>query len=260
MSDQQNIPFLKAEKVNKWFGSIHALCDFDFEIYEGELVGLVGDNGAGKSTFIKILAGVYPKDSGKIYWQGKEVEINSVQDSRKLGIEAVFQEQALVNCFTVGENIFLAREPHKRLLGGLEIVDYKKMFDEADRAIKKLGMDVSVKKEAGFCSGGEQQGITIARAMYYKSKLLILDEPERNLSVAARKVVQDFVKQIKKENIACIYITHDFRQVFPVADRIVLVQQGKKVMDIPATSTSLEELEDFILRHSLISRNLELEA
>jgi len=243
-------PLVRMEKVNKWFGSIHALCDVDFEVYEGEVVGLVGDNGAGKSTLIKILAGVYPRDSGKIYWEGKEVEINSVSDSRKLGIEAVFQEQALVGCLSVGENVFLGREPLKAVLG-MKIVDYPQIWREAQQAVRRLGLDIPVRKEVGFCSGGQQQGVAIARAMYFKSKLLILDEPERALSVAAKRVLQDFVRKLKEENIACIYITHDFHQVFPVADRIVIIDQGRKVLDVPKSSITMEELEEFILQQSL---------
>lgn len=248
------VPLVRMEKINKWFGSVHALCDVDFEVYEGEIVGLVGDNGAGKSTLIKILAGVYLKDSGKIYWEGKEVEICSVQDSRKLGIEAVFQEQALIGCFSVGENIFLGREPLRTVIGGIRIVDYRRIWGESQRAIRRLGLDVPVKKEVDFCSGGQQQGVAIARAMYFKSKLLILDEPERALSVVAKKALQEFVKRIKEENIACIYITHDFHQVFPIADRIVIIGQGRKLLDIPRGNITMAELEEFILQQSLTAR------
>lgn len=239
---------MKMERINKWFGGLHALMDVDFEIYEGEIVGLVGDNGAGKSTLIKILAGVYQKDSGKIYWKGKEVKIFSVQDSRKLGIETVFQEQALVDCFNIGENIFLGREPVKTLPFKIKIVDYKKMFEESQKVIEKLGLKIPVKKEVDFCSGGEQQGVAMARAMYFKSELLILDEPARALSIAGKRVIQEFVKKLKKGGIACIYITHDFHQVYPIADRIVLINRGRKILDVQKKDITIEEIEEYILK------------
>lgn len=251
---EKSVPLIRMEKINKWFGSIQALIDIDFEIYEGEVIGLVGDNGAGKSTLIKILAGVYFQDSGNIFCKNKEVKIRSVQDSRKLGIESVFQEQALVGCFSVGKNIFVGREP-LRSLAGIKLIDRGRIYREAEKAVRKLGLSVSVRKQADFCSGGEQQGITIARAMYFNSKLVILDEPERNLSVAAKRIVQDFVRKLKEDNIACIYITHDYHYVHPVADRIILINQGRKVLDVPKDSISQEELEDYILRHSLIFKD-----
>jgi simple sugar transport system ATP-binding protein len=252
MVKTKNSPLIKVEKINKWFGSIQALYDIDLEVYAGETVGLVGDNGAGKSTLIKILAGVYPEDSGKVFWKGNEVKIRSVKDSRKLGIETVFQEQSLVDCFSVGENIFLSREPLKTIIGGvIKIVDYKRIFEESQKALKKLGLNIPVRKEVDFCSGGEQQGVIIARAMYFESELVILDEPERALSIAAKKAVQNFVNRLKEEDIACIYITHDYHQVYPIADRIVLISQGKKVLDVPKADVPLRKIESYILSHSI---------
>ena len=257
MDRMNNVPLIKAEKINKWFGSIHALCDVDFEVYPGEIVGLVGDNGAGKSTLIKILAGVYPKDSGKLFWKGKEVNIRSVKDSRKLGIETAFQEQALVGCLTVGENVFVGRELLKSLAKIIKIVDLSKTFEEAQKALKKLGLGVSVRKEIDFCSGGEQQGVAIARAMYYKSELLILDEPERGLSIAARKTIQNFIHRLKEEGIACVYITHDYHQVFPVAERFVIIDKGRKVLDLHKSELTLEMLENYILSRSIAFKGLQ---
>lgn len=250
MGMKKEIPLVRTENINKWFGSVHALVDVDFEIYEGEIVGLVGDNGAGKSTLIKILAGVHQKDSGKIYWKGKETEIFSVQDSRKLEIETVFQEQGLVKCFNVGENVFLGREPLKALpfIRFVKIVDYKKMFEESEKVIEKLGLQIPVKKEVGFCSGGQQQGVAMSRAMYFKSKLLILDEPARALSIAGIRAIQEFIKKLKREEIACIYITHDLRQIYPIADRIILLDKGRKIFNVQKKDITIEEIEEYILK------------
>ena len=243
-----DVPLIEMRKINKWFGSVHALIDVDFKIYEGEIVGLVGDNGAGKSTLIKILSGVLKADEGEIYYKGQKVEINSVKDSRKLGIETAFQEQALIDYLSVGENIFATREPVKSLLKFFRIIDYKRIFEDTKQELKKLGLNISPTKEAGFCSGGEKQGIIIARNMRFRSKLVILDEPTRALSIAGVITVHEYIKQLKKEGIACIYITHDLHHVYPIADRIVMLNRGRKVLDVDKSKVTLEQIEKMILR------------
>lgn len=243
-----DVPLIEMRKINKWFGSVHALIDVDFKIYEGEIVGLVGDNGAGKSTLIKILSGVLKADEGEIYYKGQKVEINSVKDSRKLGIETAFQEQALIDYLSVGENIFATREPVKSLLKFFRIIDYKRIFEDTKQELKKLGLNIAPMKEAGFCSGGEKQGIIIARNMRFRSKLVILDEPTRALSIAGVITVHEYIKQLKKEGIACIYITHDLHHVYPIADRIVMLNRGRKVLDVDKSKVTLEQIEKMILR------------
>ncbi|RLI46906.1 sugar ABC transporter ATP-binding protein [Candidatus Bathyarchaeota archaeon] len=235
--------------IHKFYGRVHALKGVDFKIYEGEIVGLIGDNGAGKSTLAKIIAGVIRKDMGEIYWKGKKVEIKSVHDARKLGIEMAFQEQALVDSLDLALNLFLGREIAS---GALKVLNYKKMYEETKKALKTLGLKIAEnpKREIRFCSGGERQGVVIARAMYFKSKLVILDEPTRNLSVAGERMVLNFVKNLKKENISCIFITHALRHVYEVSDRIVVLASGVKILDIPKIGRSLEELEDIIMKSS----------
>jgi simple sugar transport system ATP-binding protein len=230
--------------IHKYFERVHALKGVDFSVYKGEVVGLVGDNGAGKSTLIKILAGVIPKDEGEIYWEGKKVEIRSVKDARNLGIETVFQEQALVDVFTLSQNVFLGRELTKTY-GPIKVVDYRKMDEETRWLLRRLNLRIaeSPRRELRFCSGGEKQGVAISRAMYFQAKLIILDEPTRGLSVAGVEQVLDFVSQLKKEGIACIFITHNFQHVYPVADRFVLLSRGVKVLDEPKSSLSIEKLE-----------------
>lgn len=245
------VPLIEMSKINKWYGSVHALIDVDFDMYEGQIVGLVGDNGAGKSTLIKILAGAIQADSGEIYSSGRKVKITSVAESRILGIETVFQEQALIECFTVAENIFATREPVKTFFTFVKIIDYDKMFEEARRGLDRLGLGVAAEKEAGFCSGGEKQGIVITRNMHFKSQLVILDEPTRGLSIAGVGAVLDYIRQLKKEGIACIYITHDLHYVYPVADRIVMLNRGAKVLDIEKKGVTLEEIEHMILKFAL---------
>ena len=248
----QKTPLIRMQNIYKWFGKVCALDNVDFEIYEGEVVGLVGENGAGKSTLIKILSGVIHQDKGKIYFEGKKLNHLSVKDIRELGIETVFQEQALIDCFDVGRNIFLTREPtHK--FGPIKMIDYHKMYEEAVKPLKSLGLGVSPKQEVQYCSGGERQGVAIGRAMQFKAKLVILDEPTRALSIKGVKQIHSFIRKLKDKKIAVIFITHDLHHVFPLADRFVVLSRGAKVLDeMKGKGFTVEELENMLIRVSAI--------
>lgn len=239
-------PLLKLEKIHKWFEKIHAINDVSLEFYPGEIVGLIGDNGAGKSTLIKMLSGIYKPTKGKIYFKGKEVNLNSVNDARKLGIETVYQERAIVGSISVAKNIFLAREP-SRSLGPIKIVHSELMKKGALVAVKRLGLNIpSIDQEARFCSGGEQQGIAIARSLLFKHKLVILDEPTTSLSIAGIKQVQEYIRELKKDGIASIVISHSLSYIYPVCDRIVVISRGRKILDKHKSSISLDECEKVI--------------
>ena len=249
------VPLLELRNIHKFYGKIHALKGVDFKIYEGEIVGLIGDNGAGKSTLVKIISGVINKDKGEIYYKGKKVDIKSVEDARKLGIETAFQEMTLIDSLDVGLNIFLGRELTKPSLPF--ILDYKNMYIKSGEILNKLGLRIAEnpRREVRFLSGGEKQGIVVARAMLFKSKLVILDEPTRNLSVAGVKMVLDFIRNLKKEGIACIFISHTLHHVYDVADRIVLLSRGEKVLDVPKYKYTLEELENMIIQATYLSKS-----
>jgi len=243
-----NVPLLELRDIHKFYGKVHALKGVNFKIYEGEIVGLIGDNGAGKSTLVKIIAGVINRDRGEIYYKGEKINIRSVKDARKLGIETAFQEMTLIDSLDVGLNIFLGRE----LVNSSApfILDYKNMYIRSKEIVNKLGLRIAdnLRREVRFLSGGERQGIVVARAMLFKSKLVILDEPTRNLSVAGVRMVLDFIRDLKKEGIACIFISHTLHHVYDVADRIVLLSRGEKLLDVPRQKYTLEELEDMILQ------------
>jgi simple sugar transport system ATP-binding protein len=240
----ESMPLLSIKGLHKWFGKVHALNDINIDIYSGEVVGLLGDNGAGKSTLIKILAGVLQKDKGEIYWEGKKVEIKSVKDSRNLGIETVFQERGLIEGFNVDKNVFLGREPTTRL----KLIDYKKMEVETEKLMEKLGLRIKPSQEARFCSGGEKQGIIVSRAMYFKAKLVNLDEPTRALSIRGVEQVRSFVRELKKENIACIFVTHNLEHVYPVADRFIVMARGEVVLNVEKKEVpTLHTLEELII-------------
>ena len=235
-------PQLRAENIHKWYGSVHALRGADFEVYPGEIIGLLGDNGAGKSTMVKILAGVIPKNKGKIYWEEKETEISSVHEARKLGIETVYQAQAVVSDMNVSQNIFLGRELKKRF-GPIEILDKKRMDEEARKITEYLNLNIATpKQEVRFCSGGERQGVAIARAIYFKAKLVILDEPTTALSVSGAEKVLNFVKRLKKEGISCIIVTHNIHHVYSVADKFIIISRGKIVERLEKSNITKNQL------------------
>jgi len=219
-------PLLRTENIQKWYGSVYALKGVDLEVQKGECVGLIGDNGAGKSTLIKIIGGYIQKDSGSIYWKGRKVEIPSVLAARKLGIETVHQTQSVVPQLSVAENIFLAREPVKKF-GPIKIIDYKKMRELSFNIMRSLKLNISPNREVDFCSGGERQGVAIARVMYFKAELLLMDEPTTALAAGGVKKILEFVKNIKKQGVSIIYISHNLRHVLEVSDRIYIMSHGQ---------------------------------
>ena len=208
---------LQIEGIHKWYGKVHALKGLNLDVRAGEVVALIGDNGAGKSTLIKIISGVVPPSEGKIYFKGEEVNIDSVSTARKLGIEAVHQDRTIIGDLDVTKNIFLTREETKSF-GPFKILDHRKMREVAKTLTENMGLKISSPdQEVRFCSGGERQGIAIARAMHFKSKLVILDEPTTALSVKGVEKVLNFVNHLKEENIGVIYITHSLRSGYHAA-------------------------------------------
>lgn len=241
-----SVPLLRMEDIHKWFGKVHAVAGVDLSINEGEIVGLVGNNGAGKSTLIKALVGVQPKSRGTFYWKGEEVSIKSIKDSRALGIEAVYQDQALVDSLGVIKNIYYGREPVKGF-GPFKTVDFEKMKKEVRPLFQELGLDVaSLDQEVRFCSGGERQGVAIVRAMLFRAKMVILDEPTTALSVPAIKRVLDFIEALKGEGISVVLISHNLEHVYQVADRIAVMSHGEKVLDEKTAEHEKEDIEQVL--------------
>lgn len=232
------------KNIHKWFGEVHALNGVNFHVGSGEIVGLVGDNGAGKSTLMGILHGSISKSRGAIYLDGEKVVISSAKDAKRVGIDMVYQDQALVDSRTVAENIFLGREPVKSF-GPIKIIDRKNMRKRAREATESLGLNIaSPDQEVRFCSGGERQGVAIARVLLFKAKLVILDEPTSALSAKGVEKVLNFIRQLRDEKIACIVIAHNLDHVYPVSDRIIMLDRGKKVMDVRKEKISLDRLKE----------------
>lgn len=243
-----NSEFLKVENISKTYGNVHALEDINMTVGEGEILGLVGDNGAGKSTFAKILSGSIKPDSGNIYFKGKKASIKNTRDAINLGIETIYQDSALVAQLSITRNLFLGREPVHKGSSFLNILDKGYMKRTTGELLKLVGLQrkLNSNDEITILSGGERQSIAIARAMFFKSDLIILDEPTNNLGIEEIKQVLKFIQDAKKEGLSSIFITHNIHHVFQVADRIVILRLGKLVGDVKKDETTINEIEELI--------------
>jgi simple sugar transport system ATP-binding protein len=238
---------LRVEKIEKWYGSVHALRGVDFSVASGEVVGLIGENGAGKSSLIKIISGLYSPDAGRIFWKGKEVKIESVKKARELGIETVHQIRLTIDNLDVSENIFLARELRKRL-GPISYIDKAAQDRRAAELIRELGLNIeSPRKKVESCSGAEKQGVEVARALEFKADLLILDEPTVGLSLAGIDQLRQFVRSMTSRGMGCIFITHNFRHVLDLAHRFVVMVRGMVVDELVNRDLSVEQIESMLL-------------
>ena len=251
-------PTVRLVNVSKSFGEVKSLQDINFEVYPGEVVGLLGDNGAGKSTLIKIITGYHPPDpGGEIYFHGQRVDHLTVPKARQLGVETVYQEKALADDQSVWRNIFMGRE----LSNAFGFLDIRKMRSVTQRMMtehmgftsKAVNPDTPVRT----MSGGERQGIAITRALHFEAELIILDEPTMALSLSETRKVLDFIAGIPKAGKAGIFIDHNIFHVYPVVDRIVVLDRGRIAGEFKKTDVTLEELID---RLYLVARTGRLEA
>jgi len=236
---------MEANAIEKSFGNIKALKNINLKIGYNEIIGLVGDNGAGKSTLIKILTGVYNPDKGKLYWKGNKIDKLTVSLARTLGITTVFQDRALAKQHPIWKNIFMGRE----LTNKLGFIDIRREKEETLKLMKeKMGFTssfiTSPDNIVGNLSGGEQQGVAISRALYFEASLILLDEPTTGLSLGETQKVLDFILSIKKNRKSCIFITHNLFHVYPVADRIIVIDRGEIVESFKKSEVTLEEIEN----------------
>jgi simple sugar transport system ATP-binding protein len=236
---------VRMERISKFYGKVQALDDVSFSVREKEIVGLLGDNGAGKSTLIKILSGAVPYTTGEIHIRGKKVDIKSTTDAIANGIETIYQDSALVTQLSIARNLFLGREP---LTGPrfLNRMDHATMNRVAGELLRRVGITKNIPTTTPIAalSGGERQAVAIARAMYFDSDLIILDEPTNNLGVAETRGVLNFVRNARDRGHSCIFIAHNIHHVFQVVDRIVVLRRGTVVADdIDPKKTSIEDVE-----------------
>jgi simple sugar transport system ATP-binding protein len=237
--------FLQMKNVSKTFGEVSALHNINFEVGTNEIVGLLGDNGAGKSTLVKIITGYHrPDKGGEFYIKGKKIERLTVPEARRLGIEIVYQERALADKQTLWRNIFLGRETSTKW----GFLDVKGMREETRRLMhSSMGFTSSAITPESIVktfSGGERQGVAITRALYFKAELIILDEPTMGLSLSETQKCLDFVDQIKREGKSCIFIDHNIFHVYPICDRIVVIDRGTVAGQYMKNELTLQQLID----------------
>jgi len=237
--------FLQMKNVSKTFGEVSALHDINFEVGKNEIVGLLGDNGAGKSTLVKMITGYHkPDKGGEFYIKGRKIDHLTVPEARKLGIEIVYQERALADKQTLWRNIFLGREMKNKW----GLLDVKGMREETRQLMRtSMGFTSSAigpESVVKTFSGGERQGVAITRALYFKAELIILDEPTMGLSLSETQKCLDFVNQIKGEGKACIFIDHNIFHVYPVCDRIVVIDRGTVAGQYMKNELTLQQLID----------------
>jgi ABC-type sugar transport system ATPase subunit len=235
---------LRVEHVSKRYGAVTALTDVNLRLNQGEVLGLVGDNGAGKSTLLKIICGFQPPTTGQIFLEGREVQLKSVDHARSLGIDAVYQDLALVNQLPVYQNMFLNRE---KTTGGL--LNTRTMRRQASERLAEMGVRVpSVNALVSQLSGGQRQAIAVARSVFSDPKILLLDEPLAAMGVKEGAIILDLVQKLKERgDVSIVIIAHNYGQVLQVCDRVNLISGGRITFDKRSSETSAEELTDLVV-------------
>lgn len=236
-------PILQAKNVSKHFGGVQALDRVSLEVFPGEVVALAGDNGAGKSTLIKAISGVYPYEDGDIFLDGKRIAFATPQEARDNGIETIYQDLALADNLSIGANIFLGREPMKKLFGFIPVIDRQKMASVAQETMRRLDFHVDrLEAPVAAFSGGQRQAVAIGRAMYWNARLVIMDEPTAALGVPEQRKVISLIQSLKAEGKGIIFISHNLRDIFEVADRIVVFRRGENAGERLPKDTTGEEI------------------
>jgi ABC-type sugar transport system ATPase subunit len=239
-------PLLAAQAVSKRFGALQALTGVDMDIRAGEVLALLGDNGAGKSTFIKVLCGAYEASSGALFLDGAPVVFASPQDAANAGIATIFQELALSENLSIAENVFLGRELCRRVLG-VPFLRRAEMKRRVADLLHELDAHVSdPEAPVGSLSGGQRQAVAILRALNLNARLVIMDEPTAALAVAETRKVLQLIRRLAESGRAVILISHNIHEVFEVADRIVVFRRGRKIAERRRSETDPEEVVSFI--------------
>lgn len=241
---------VELKNISKSFGNVNALNDVSMVVNKAEIVGLIGDNGAGKSTLIKILSGVYSPDAGDIYIRGQKIEGRwTVAKAHEAGIETVHQDRALAVQHTIARNIFMGRE----IVGRFGLIRVQKQYEEAERLMREIGFTSKVftpDSIVATLSGGERQGVAIARALYFEAELLILDEPTTALSLTETQKVYSFMLAAKEKGSSVLFISHNIYHAYDIADRFVILDRGTVAMqadksEIESAERLVQHMKDF---------------
>lgn len=241
----QITPLVELRGITKRYGAVVALDQVSFHINPGEVIGLLGDNGAGKSTLVKILSGIVQPSSGEFLAQGKPVRVRSRRDSYHLGIETIYQDIALIDQMDIMRNIFLGRE-ETNCLGFLRL-DYmkKKAMEVLEHTVGISGIR-STDQYVGGLSGGQKQAVALARAVHFKNRILLLDEPTSALSVRETEKTLQYIRDLKKEGVSSVLVTHNMYHGYHTAERFVILSQGRVVKEVRKEDTNIEELTDLV--------------
>ena len=238
---------LRTEGLTKHYGGVHALVDCNFEIRKGEHVAIMGDNGAGKSTFVRQITAVEQRTSGKVWFNGQYVDFDGPLAAREAGIETVFQTLALADHLDVPDNLFLGRELRKFNLGPFSILDYKAMHEATRRGLEKTGVKIpNIRNTIQNMSGGQRQCVAIARTATFQSKLTIMDEPTAALGVQETAQVENIIRTLKEQGEPLILISHNMRQVMDLCDRIVVWRRGRICANLRKEETDGEDVVAYI--------------
>ena len=238
---------LQANDISKYFGTITALRNASLTLKSGEVLGVVGDNGAGKSTLMKVLSGLFKQSEGSIFFEGKKVEFSSPRDSQNLGIEMVYQDLALAENLPIGDNIFLGREPTKKV-GPFHFLDHKKRIQMTEKHLARLKINVkSADQKVEELSGGQRQAVAIARATAFDAKIVIMDEPTAALAVKEVGKVLELIKNLKNLGVGVIVISHRMDDIFTVSDRVMALFQGTNFAESELKETSRDEVIGWIM-------------
>ena len=249
----QDSTLVEMRNISKHYGKVAALDNVSITVKQNEILGLLGDNGAGKSTLVKILSGVIIPDQGEIYFEGKPVRFSSPQDARALGIDTVEQNLSLINIMNISRNFFLGREPFRQI-GPLRVLDRKKMYQDCKKAVEEIGVRVRSPKDlVSTLSGGERQAISIGRAFYFGCRVLLLDEPLAALSIKEARKVHDMVMKAKEAGHSIVYITHNVHHVYPIADRFVILDRGKKLAEVEKKDVKPEDIIETIASGTMVT-------
>ena len=246
-SNSNSTPMLEMRRIYKGYGPVQALSNLNFRIAESEIVGLLGDNGAGKSTLIKIMSGIVPVDQGQIFWKGKEIQLRTRRESEQLGIETIYQDTALVDTMSITRNIFMGRELTNRF-GLMKHQEMRSIATDVLESAVQIGGIESPDKLVGDLSGGQKQAVAIARAVYFKRNLLLLDEPTSALSVRATEALLEYIRQVKADGVSSVLVTHNLYHAYQVCDRFVVMSHGQKTLDILKGETAIDQLTKHVIR------------
>ncbi|HEY1723632.1 MAG TPA: ATP-binding cassette domain-containing protein [Magnetospirillaceae bacterium] len=242
MNEPAQQPILEVARVTKRFGGVQALSRVTFSLAPGEVLALAGDNGAGKSTLIKIISGVFRPDDGEIRYNGQAVHFENPHQARHAGIETIYQDLALADNLDVGANVFLGREPMRRVFG-FPVIDRKRMLAEAQKSLSVLDIEIpGIDRPVRQLSGGQRQAVAIGRAIHWKARVLIMDEPTAALGVPEQRKVMTLIETLKANGVGVIFISHNLADIFAVADRIAVLRRGILAGERKVADTNPDEV------------------